>query len=101
MEILLSPAQCRAARAWLNWTQAQLAERSSVGRSALKDFEKGARRRTLPAIRAQLQRAFEEVGVEFPSDDSIRVKTDMAGTERVDADPEAAPRRPAQPARTP
>ena len=53
-----------------NWSRA-----SVVGLSALKDFETGTRRRTLPAIRAQLQRAFEEVGVEFPSEDSIRVKT--------------------------
>jgi len=75
MAIQMSPEQCRAARAWLAWTQAQLAQRSNVGLSALKDFEKGSRRRTLPAIRAQLQRAFEEVGVEFPSHDSIRVQT--------------------------
>lgn len=78
-----------------------MAERSSVGLSALKDFEKGARRRTLPAIRAQLQRAFEEVGVEFPSDDSIRVKTDMAGTERADSEPPGALFRPAQAPKTP
>jgi transcriptional regulator with XRE-family HTH domain len=74
MEIQMSPEQCRAARAWLGWTQAELAQRANVGLSALKDFEKGARR-TLAAIRLQIQRAFEESGVEFPSDDSIRVKT--------------------------
>jgi transcriptional regulator with XRE-family HTH domain len=68
----MSPEQCRAARAWLGWTQAELAQRANVGLSALKDFEKGARR-TLAAIRLQIQRAFEEAGVEFPSDDSLHV----------------------------
>ena len=62
--VYLSPEQCRAARAWLGWTQAELAQRSSVGLSALKDFEKGSRR-TLPAIRNQIQRVFEEAGVTF------------------------------------
>ena len=62
--VRLSPAQCRAARAWLGWTQAELARRSNVGLSALKDFEKGSRR-TLPAIRHQIQRVFEEAGVTF------------------------------------
>jgi len=60
----VSPEQCRAARAWLGWTQAELAERSNVGLSALKDFEKGSRR-TLAAIRHQIQRAFEDAGVTF------------------------------------
>jgi hypothetical protein len=74
MAIQMSPKQCRAARAWLAWTQVELAQRSNVGLSALKDFEKGSRRRTLPAIRAQLQRTFEEAGVDFPSHDSMRVQ---------------------------
>jgi transcriptional regulator with XRE-family HTH domain len=68
----MSAAQSRAARGWLGWTQAELAQRAQIGLSALKDFEKG-NRRTLPAIRLQLQRAFEEAGVEFPSQDSIKV----------------------------
>ena len=68
----MSPEQCRAARAWLGWTQAELAHRANVGLSALKDFEKGARR-TIAAIRLQIQRAFEDAGVEFPSEDSLRV----------------------------
>ena len=73
--VQISPEQCRAARAWLSWTQAELANRSNVGLSALKDFERGARR-TLPAIRIQIQTALEEAGVEFPSSDSIRVQSD-------------------------
>jgi hypothetical protein len=59
----ITPEQCRAARAWLNWTQAELAQRASVGLSSVKDFEKGSRR-TLTSIKAQLQRAFEEANVD-------------------------------------
>jgi hypothetical protein len=60
---LISPAQCRAARAWLNWTQAELVRRSAVSLSAIKDFE-GGNRRTLSSIRSQLQRTFEDAGVD-------------------------------------
>jgi transcriptional regulator with XRE-family HTH domain len=62
--VQLSPEQCRAARAWLGWTQAELAQRSSIGLSALKDFEKG-NRRTLAAIRNQIRKSFEDAGVTF------------------------------------
>jgi len=72
---LISPAQCRAARAWLNWTQAELAQRSQVGLSALKDFERG-NRRTLSSIRGQLQRTFEAASVEFPSPHSLIVQSE-------------------------
>jgi ribosome-binding protein aMBF1 (putative translation factor) len=64
MSIRISPEQCRAARAWLGWSQTDLAERSSVGLTAIKNFEKGARK-TVPAIRGQLQRTFETAGMGF------------------------------------
>jgi DNA-binding XRE family transcriptional regulator len=68
----MRPEQCRAARAWLGWTQEQLAKNADVGLSTVKEFEKGGRR-TLPAILSQLQRTFEEAGVEFLAD-AVRVK---------------------------
>jgi transcriptional regulator with XRE-family HTH domain len=40
---MLTPEQSRAARAWLGWTQAELAERAQVGLSTIKDFEGKAR----------------------------------------------------------
>jgi transcriptional regulator with XRE-family HTH domain len=58
------PAQCRAARALLDWSQAQLAEASSVATKTIADFERGSRTpydRTL----ADLRRALEAAGVEF------------------------------------
>ena len=57
---MLSPEQCRAARAWLGWSQDDLAKRASVGLSTLKDFENGKRspmRNNLEAIRAALEGA--------------------------------------------
>ncbi len=67
---MLSPEQCRAARAWLGWAQDDLAKRAKVGLSTLKDFEGGKRapmRNNLEAIQhaieaAGLRLAFREDG---------------------------------------
>lgn len=61
----LTPEQCRSARAWLGWSQAELAERAKVGQSTVKDFEAGKRtpiQATLGAMRAVL----EAEGIGFP-----------------------------------
>ena len=63
---IISPEQCRAARALLAWSREVLAERSKVGMATLADFEGGKRspyERTLRDIRATLEAA----GVEFIS----------------------------------
>lgn len=60
----LQPAQCRAARALLGWSQMQLEGASKVAKKTIADFERGTRTpydRTLDAIRA----ALEAAGVEF------------------------------------
>lgn len=59
-----SPAQCRAARALLRWTQDRLAERAAVARKTVADFELGNRslhRRT----RLDITIALEAAGIEF------------------------------------
>jgi transcriptional regulator with XRE-family HTH domain len=58
------PAQCRAARALLDWTQDDLARSAEVGEVTLRQFERGA---TEPrrAILKALQGALEQAGVKF------------------------------------
>ena len=61
---LLLSSQCRAARALLNWTLADLAEASLVSLSTAKHFE-GTLRTTTVANVAAIVRALEKAGVEF------------------------------------
>jgi transcriptional regulator with XRE-family HTH domain len=58
----MSPEQCRAARAWLGWSQQELARRSHVGLSTVKDFERGDRRPMANNLDA-MRRAIEASGV--------------------------------------
>lgn len=56
----LSPAQCRAARALLDWSQAKLSTESKVATKTLADFERGNRtpyERTLNDIKVTLEAA--------------------------------------------
>lgn len=43
MKILITAAQCRAARALLNWSQEDLAAKCSVSRASIADFENNQR----------------------------------------------------------
>ncbi len=66
---MLTPAQSRAARALLEWSQTDLAVRSNVSMSTVRDFEKGRRMPMINNLGA-MQRALEEAGVELiPGDD--------------------------------
>lgn len=60
----ISPAQCRGARALLNFTQPQLATLADLGLSTIVDFERERRTVSEDAIQ-KLQKAFAEAGVEF------------------------------------
>ncbi len=56
----ITPAQCRAARALLNWSQDRLETAAKVARKTIADFEREARRpyvRTLKDISAALEAA--------------------------------------------
>ena len=57
-----SPAQCRAARGLLDWTQEHLADVAGVSRSTVRDFEKG-RHDLSRASAAQITGALEQAGV--------------------------------------
>jgi transcriptional regulator with XRE-family HTH domain len=60
----LSPSQCRAARALLNWSQDELSEQSGVAKKTIADLERDARFATERTSRA-LQETLEASGVVF------------------------------------
>jgi transcriptional regulator with XRE-family HTH domain len=77
--VTISPAQCRAARALIAWSQDQLATESKVAKATIANFEAGRRSpydRTLDDIR----RALEAAGVEFIRENGggagVRLKKD-------------------------
>ncbi len=60
----ITPEQCRAARALLDWSQTAFANAASAGQSTVAKFERGTRKphaSTLERMRA----TFEAAGVEF------------------------------------
>lgn len=60
----MTPEQSRAARGLLDWSQRQLAEKSYLGESTVRDFEKGRRIPTHNNL-ASIRAALEAAGVEF------------------------------------
>lgn len=61
---MLTPAQSRAARALLNWSQPQLAEASGTSVSTIRDFETG-KRTPIANNLAAIRQALEAAGVQF------------------------------------
>ena len=61
---IIAAAQCRAARALLEWTEAQLAEAARVDIEAIKHLEARFRRPT-PHDQRQIRKALEDGGVVF------------------------------------
>ena len=61
---ILTPEQCRAARALVDMSQQELCERAGISQKPLVDFERG---KTSPYPRTldSLRRALEKTGVEF------------------------------------
>ena len=58
--MIISPEQCRGARAMLGWARERLSQAAGVAPRTLVDFERGARQpyeRTLIDIRTALERA--------------------------------------------
>jgi transcriptional regulator with XRE-family HTH domain len=61
---VITPDQCRAARALLDWSREQLAEASKVAHRTIVDFERGARAPRNATLDV-LHRTFEAAGVQF------------------------------------
>jgi DNA-binding transcriptional regulator YiaG len=61
----MTPEQCRSARAWLAWSQGELARAAGVGLSTLKDFEAG-KRDPVANNRKAIQAVLEGKGFGFP-----------------------------------
>lgn len=59
-----TPAQCRAARALLDWSQQQLADAARVGIVTVRQFEGGGARPRNATLEV-ISRALESAGVEF------------------------------------
>jgi transcriptional regulator with XRE-family HTH domain len=60
----LNPAQVRAARALLAWSQQDLARNAQVGASTVADFERG-QRTPVPNNADAMRSALEDAGVKF------------------------------------
>jgi predicted transcriptional regulator len=66
---LVNARQIRAARSWLGWSQDDLAAKSGVARATIARIELSAEIRQGRTL-ADIQRAFEEAGVEFQFENS-------------------------------
>jgi len=73
----MTPTQCRAARALLDFTQPQLAAAACLGLSTVVDFER-SRRAVSDAAIAALRATLESSGIEFTNGDQPGVKLSKA-----------------------
>ena len=73
---MITAAQCRSARTLLNWSLSKLGSAASVPADVIDRLEM---ERQLPdaATIGALQRAFEDVGVEFLPNDDVRLRAAM------------------------
>lgn len=81
---ILTPGQCRAARAWLNWSAQVLADRANVHRITVQKFE-GGKTNLIPATALQIRSTFEVAGIEFPDLETVRFPS-----KRADGKPSAS-----------
>lgn len=62
--MIITPQQCRAARAWLGWSQTELAGCAHVALTTVKDFEKG-KGTPIAATTNAIRRTVEEAGIQL------------------------------------
>ena len=75
----ISPAQVRAARAWLNWNQDYLAKKAGVSKTTLNRFEQGL---SVPYSETsdRLRRTLEEAGIRFQFRKMVALGISIANT---------------------
>ena len=73
---MITSEQCRAARALLDWTQAELAERVSISAVSLRNFEKGGEMRD--SNLKLLRLTFEQAGIVFIPENGAGVGVRLA-----------------------
>jgi transcriptional regulator with XRE-family HTH domain len=76
----MTPLLCRAARALLDWTQADLAASAGVGRDTVRHFESGARV-PLPANLSKIRAALADAGIRLveESGEVVGLRTSRRG----------------------
>lgn len=77
----LTPPLVRAARALLDWQQADLAFHAGLSLTAIKNFEGG--KHSQERTRRALFQAFDSVGIEFPASGGVRQREDLSVIYRV------------------
>ena len=70
----ITTAQIRGARGILNWSQGDLASRTGISATSIGSIENN---QTTPRASTlqNIQRAFEDAGIEFMGQDGVRLKT--------------------------
>jgi transcriptional regulator with XRE-family HTH domain len=71
---MITAAQCRAARALLDWSQQKLAEESKIGNATIRNFE-GVKSTPQHATLDVLRRCFEAAGIEFINGTGVKLKS--------------------------
>ena len=72
---MITPVQCKMARAAVGWSTRDLADRANVGATTVNRFEVEART-PIKATLMAIQRALESGGVEFLDGDGVRMRQD-------------------------
>lgn len=80
---MIKSAQCRAARALLDWTQAELADRTAISAVSIRAFERGGEMResNLKLVRFTFEAAgivFEDAGEMVQGGIGVRLKGSSA-----------------------
>lgn len=68
--IKLHPNQCRAGRALVRWSQAELSQHCGMSKSTIVDFELG-NRVLIARTQVEIRRTLEAAGVVFLTSDGI------------------------------